>query len=371
VYNSTMASTELRPDSIFENFYIHCKRDAACLDSIEMIGEHCRNQNHNLAELDMVCGECGETFTNLRKLTRHAAKPGFKFRTSNIRNYNKDLFDPNTHFELISTAETHQLPTVSPIFPEITSKYFRNPQTLSASLHPSTSTPLHQLFTQEHDVDSTDTDLPLSQQQHSTGSSHEPPTFLPQSLEDIHTISATPLTDEQPVRDTPTFMNTGITAPPPTPADLSLNEETLQHLAQQQETSWTETFRSPTPPQSPPIIVTTQVSEPSGTSRPLGNTSTTFTFRAPNVSIPLHAPAPSYDNYFHQFAFQNFFNPPPRFQSTLRTPANFMLPSHVTPETTLTYPYLVALVRHLEWTIRLLSMAFVTNPVPLSVITLD
>ena len=117
--------------------------------------------------------------------------------------------------------------------------------------------------------------------------------------------------------------------------------------------------------------MTTQVTEPTGTSRPLRDTSTTFTFCAPNVSIPLHAPAPSYENYFHQFAFQGFFNPPPRFQSTLRTPANFMLPSQVTPETTLTYPYLIALVRHLEWTIRLLSMAFVTNPVPLSVITLD
>ena len=161
-------------------------------------------------------------------------------------------------------------------------------------------------------------------------------------------------------------------APPPTPADSSLPDEALENLAQEEASSLTVTFRSPTSPQSPPTIVTTQhVTEPSGTSRPLRDTSNTFTFRAPNVSIPLHAPAPCYENYFHQFAFQGFFNPPPRFQSTLRTPANFMLPSNVTPETTLTYPDFVALVCHLEWTIRLLPMAFVTNPVPLSVITLD
>ena len=158
------SATELRPDSIFEHFYIHCKRDGACLDSLEQIGIHCRNQNENLTQLDMVCGECGETFTNLRKLTCHATKPGFKFRTSTIRNYSKDLFDPNRHFEVIQTAENQrELPTLSPIFPEISSKYFRNPPASNASLHLSTSTPLHQIFiSQEHDAESTDTDLRFS-----------------------------------------------------------------------------------------------------------------------------------------------------------------------------------------------------------------
>ena len=65
----------------FENFFIHCKKDGARLDSLEALKLHYRQTAENKRNSKMVCGDCGHTFITMRYLTDHVNKPGFKLRS--------------------------------------------------------------------------------------------------------------------------------------------------------------------------------------------------------------------------------------------------------------------------------------------------
>jgi len=92
--------------SAFQQFYVHCQRDKACLDSLESTNLYCWRYKKDRKDLSMICGECGGQFKPFRALTNHISRQGFKLRRSKIKFYDRDTFDSDAPFQLKDTSST-------------------------------------------------------------------------------------------------------------------------------------------------------------------------------------------------------------------------------------------------------------------------
>ena len=92
--------------------------------------------------------------------------------------------------------------------------------------------------------------------------------------------------------------------------------------------------------------------------------------RVTTVPISFRVP-PLYYPWAQQLLRPGLHNISLAFTGPARYPSMYGMPPNATPSTNLAYPFMQAQVRHLEWIIRLFTLAYVEIPSPVTVIALD
>ena len=302
----------------------------------------------------------------------------------------------DTHFSNIAVQARYNLLALtqtnpddyqaSPKFPTRQALHtFTNPPGLSLPQIPLTSTPLSRIVDPQDldDVEQdTDSELPASQQPHTTQETDSQPEIQSQvqpPIGAIIQIADSPTTKINLVTESTTHM---ITMPHqqshidmPTFDDLfpSKPPENPQTTVTSDSHS---TFVVSTPPVDYPpregssfIVHTLATSTPlqSPVQSPLASPDTSFT-RTSRSSVIMTSFLTSYPHLLSvpTTAFSTTTSHSSVIMTSLQTPS--LRPLHTSTDA---YPYMVALVRHLEWLIRLLTTTFANTPIPPHVLALD